>query len=414
MHAHTAIYTDNTSEKEAFAKKLLSGAAPRELSFLNGGTGAYFSNSSLSKFLETEARYDLSGLDLEGRTLRSLSSGERKKALLKHLLDRKPDFLILDNLFDNLDPPSREALKEVLETQSGNILLIQFLSRPRDLLKCMKNKAFLSGDHIRDFPNYTADAGYIQSQRFTGSLPPAPEASPSLPEVLIDFRKVDLSYGETPILSQIEWKIEKGDFWELRGPNGSGKTSLITMIIGDNPKAYGQELYLFGNRKGSGESVWDIKAKIGYFTPALTDRFRGNHTAEAMLISGLMDSVGLYVRPTDQQRTLSRNWLALLGLQDQARTQFRNLSEGHQRLLMCARAMIKHPPVLILDEPTAGLDEGSAGLLISLVQKMAAESETAILFVSHRQEPGLKAPKVLELVPGKAGSKGVIHDFITP
>ena len=414
MQAHTAIYTDNTSEKEAFAKKLLGGMAPRELSFLKGGRGAYFSNSTLSEFLDTEARYDRSGLYLEGRTLRSLSSGERKKALLGYLLGKEPDFLILDNLFDNLDPPSREALKEVLETQSGNILLIQFLSRSQDLLKCMKNKAFLSGDQIRDFPNYIPDTEYMQTHRFTGALPPAPGASPSLPKVLIDFRKVNLSYGGRPILSQIEWKMEKGDFWELRGPNGSGKTSLITMIIGDNPKAYGQELYLFGIRKGSGESVWDIKSKIGYFTPALTDRFRGNHTAEAMLISGLLDSVGLYLKPTDQQRTLAQSWLALLGLSDLARIQFRNLSEGHQRLLMCARAMIKHPPVLILDEPTAGLDEASAGLVISLVQKMAAESETAILFVSHRQEPGLKAPKVLELVPGKGGSKGIIHNFITP
>lgn len=414
MRAHTAIYTDNSSEKEAFAKKLLRGAAPPELSFLNEGRGAYFSNSSLSEFLETEARYDLSGLDLKGRTLRSLSSGERKKALLRHLFGKQPDFLILDNLFDNLDPPSREALKEVLEKHSRDLLLIQFLSRSQDLLRCMKNKAFLSGNHIRNFPDYDPETEKTQPQRFTGPLPPAPEVPPSLPKVLIDFRKVNLSYGQAPILSQIEWKIEKGDFWELRGPNGSGKTSLITMIIGDNPKAYGQELYLFGNRKGSGESVWDIKAKIGYFTPALTDRFRGNHTAEAMLISGLLDSVGLYVKPTDQQRTLAHSWLALLGLSDLGRTQFRNLSEGHQRLLMCARAMIKHPPVLILDEPTAGLDEASAGLLISLVQKMAAESETAILFVSHRKEPGLKAPKILELVPGKAGSKGIIHNLLSP
>lgn len=364
--------------------------------------------------METEARYDLSGLNLKGRTLRSLSSGERKKALLEHLLAKQPDFLILDNLFDNLDSTSREALKDVLETRSGNLLLVQFLSRSEDLLECIKNRAFLSGDLLLGFPDYTPEVVQIKGERFTGALPPPPDTSPTLPEVLIDFRKVDMNYGPTPILSQIDWKIEKGDFWELRGPNGSGKTSLITMIIGDNPKAYGQELYLFGNRKGSGESVWDIKAKIGYFTPALTDRFRGNHTAEAMLISGLLDSVGLYVKPTDQQRTLALSWLALLDLSHLAKIQFRNLSEGHQRLLMCARAMIKHPPVLILDEPTAGLDEASAGLLISLVQKMAAESRTAILFVSHRNEPGLQAPKVMELLPGKTGSRGVIHTSLSP
>lgn len=410
MLPHTAIYINNASSKAELARRILKGAAPEVLSFLNGRTGAYFSNSSLSTFLEAEARYDLSGLNLGGRTLKSLSSGERKKALLQHLFRQHPDFLILDDLFNNLDQVSRQELKAELQSKAERIVLLQFLSRPEDLLSCIKNRAFLSGSELIGFPNYYPDRPKTDYDAFKGTLPPAPTPTISLPEILIEFRKVDLSYGTTPILRKIDWSIQKGDFWELRGPNGSGKTSLITMIIGDNPKAYGKELYLFGVRKGSGESVWDIKEKIGYFTPALTDRFRGNHKAEDMLISGLLDSVGLYIKPTDQQKVLALKWLELLGLSNLRGVLFRKLSEGHRRLLMCARAMIKHPPVLILDEPTAGLDEASASLLIALVQKMAAESQTAIIFVSHRKEPGLRAPKILELLPEPGGSRGVIHN----
>ena len=178
MRAHTAIYTDNTSEKEAFAKKLLRGAAPRELSFLNEGRGAYFSNSSLSEFLEKEARYDRSGLDLEGRTLRSLSSGERKKALLGHLLAGEPDFLILDNLFDNLDPPSREALKEVLEKQSRELLLIQFLSRSQDLLEVYEKQGFSLGEPHPGLPGLHPGVRKYTLPKLHRSLTSCPGGSP--------------------------------------------------------------------------------------------------------------------------------------------------------------------------------------------------------------------------------------------
>ncbi len=411
---HTAIYTDNSSAKEALAQKILKGAAPGVLSFLGGKKGGYFSNSGLSEFLEAEARHDQSGLPLGGRTLKSLSSGERKKALLEFLFREQPDFLILDNLFDNLDQRSRQQLTKELLLRSEETLLLQFLSRPEDLLPCIRYSGFLSGSEILGFPGYHPADPVAKAGVFAGRLPSPPVQTGALPEVLVEFRGVDLTYGSSRILHHIDWKIRKGEFWELRGPNGSGKTSLITMIIGDNPKAYGKELYLFGKRKGSGESVWDIKEKIGYFTPSLTDRFRGTHKTEDMLISGLVDSVGLYTKPTDQQRFLARQWLELLGLSSQGDVLFRKLTEGHQRLLMCARAMIKHPPLLILDEPTAGLDGASAALLVSLVRKMAQESETAILFVSHRKEPGLDAPRIFELHPGPGGSSGRARRRDTP
>lgn len=408
---HTAIYTDNESRKDELARNLLEGRPPQALNFLLGLNGALFSNSRIAAFLEEEARHDRSGLKLEeGRRLATYSSGERKKALLASLFEDPPEFLILDNPFDNLDRNYQGELRKDLGRLGQHVILIQFLSRQEDLLPLVKNTAYLSGNTLEGFPSFLPGAADVKIPRpFPGPLPPAPDTEEISSGVLVDFREVNLSYQGRPILDRVAWRVKKGEFWELRGPNGSGKTSLITMITGDNPKVYGQPVFLFGNRRGSGESIWEIKERIGYFTPAMTDRFRGYHKTLHMLISGLTDSVGLYLRPTDRQLQLARTWLRLLGMEDLAGRAFQELTPGQQRLLMCARAMIKHPPLLILDEPTAGLDEASAHLLVSLVRKMARESRTAIIFVSHREEPGLKATYLLELVPGEKGSKAIIR-----
>ena len=151
-------------------------------------------------------------------------------------------------------------------------------------------------------------------------------------------------------------EIAPGESVAVTGPSGSGKSTLLQMITGDSHKGYGQDLTLFGHKKGSGESVWDLKENIGYYAPAITDRFRGYHTLEHMVISGLHDSIGLYVQPTDAELNLAGHWLKMLGLQHNKATYFRDLSTGEKRLVMLARAMVKHPPLLILDEPTAGLD----------------------------------------------------------
>ncbi|MBO6828651.1 MAG: ATP-binding cassette domain-containing protein, partial [Muricauda sp.] len=190
------------------------------------------------------------------------------------------------------------------------------------------------------------------------------------------------------------------------GPNGSGKSTLLSMITGDSHKGYGQDLTIFGQKKGSGESIWDLKQKIGYYTPAITDKFRGYHSLEHMIISGLHDSIGLYVQPTDSEIKLARQWLQLLQLEERKKEHFRDLSDGDKRLVMMARAMVKHPPLLILDEPTAGLDDASASLFVALVNKIAKESETAIVFVSHRKEPQLEPTFIYELYLGEKGSKG--------
>ena len=195
----------------------------------------------------------------------------------------------------------------------------------------------------------------------------------------------------------------------MAGPNGSGKSTLLALITGDSAKGYGQNLLLFGVRKGSGESVWEIKKKIGYFTPIMSSQFERQDSIEQMIVSGFFDSVGLYIQPSDRQIQLAREWLVVIGMTSQKNKPFRFLSVGQQRMVLVARAMVKHPPLLILDEPCAGLDDEMAAIFTTLIHTIAAETNTAILYVSHKDEAGLMPDKVFQLSPSAGGSIGSIE-----
>jgi len=178
------------------------------------------------------------------------------------------------------------------------------------------------------------------------------------------------------------------------------------MIFGDNPKAYGQDIVLFGTKKGSGESIWDIKQKIGYFSSDMLRGFKRSDSIGNMIVSGFFDSIGLYQTPTHAQIKIAHQWLRVLQMFDIRKQSFLSLSTGYQRLVLIARAMVKQPPLLILDEPTNGLDDFDAKLFVALINKIASETDTAILYVSHRKEPGLNPDFIYELTPNKLGSTG--------
>lgn len=408
-NAHWAIFSINSSHKSEFINALLNGNAYPVFRHLHDLQGALFSKMALDTHLEEEDRHDSKVLtDTSSQKLRSMSSGEQKKALLNFLLKTKPDFLILDNPFDNLDSDAQADLRKTLKDIAESTILIQLISRKVDVLPFIAHFAELKETELR----ILKDAHFRPHVQFQEKRPvPEPIQKIDFPgNSLIQLKNISVAYGPKRVLKNINWTIRKGDFWQLVGKNGSGKTTILSMITGDNPKGYGQKLFIFGQQKGSGESIWDIKKKIGYFTPAMTDKFTGYHTVEHMLISGLFDSVGLYIKPSEAQLRLAKEWLLLIGLWEFKDTLFSDLTLGQQRLVMTTRAMVKHPLLLILDEPTAGLDDASAGLVVALVNKIAAESETAILFVSHRKEPGLHPNFVFELKMSKTGSTGHVWD----
>ena len=372
--------------------------------------GLLFSRSEINRYMDEEDRHDIKILT-KGRKqpLKTMSSGEQKKALLNYLLEQDPDFLVLVNPFDNLDVATQHKLKEQLSDIASNKVLVQLMGRLDDILPNTTDYFKLDGDNLH--PYESSDSFWaenkMESINFNGAIPP-PLAPVEVENIeLVSFKKVSVSFDGRQVLNQIDWTIKKGEFWQLIGPNGSGKSTLLSMITGDSHKGYGQHLTIFGQKKGSGESVWDLKQKIGYYAPAITDKFRGYHSLENMIISGLHDSIGLYVQPTDREKQLANQWLELLQLNDRKNDYFRDLSTGNKRLVMMARSMVKHPPLLILDEPTAGLDDTSANLFVSLVNKIAKESETAIIFVSHRKEPELAPEHIFELHPSEKGSTGI-------
>ena len=314
---HWAVFLSNNTERNSFVEGLLKGRANDDFSIFNKQKGVLFSLITLNEFIEEDERHEGWLLSKEyKRGIRNLSSGEQKKALLTYLLNQKPEFIILDNPFDNLDIASQKTLRTLIEKISSTISIVLLISRNRDFLSFIRNAVSLKDNKIElieDIEYYLSNkTSTIETT--TKSIPkPLSEYKLSSNE-LISFKNVTVRYEERVIVRDINWTINAGEFWQLIGPNGSGKTTLLTMINGDNPKAYNQDLTLFGRRKGSGETVWEIKQKIGYLTPAMTELFSTLHTLEEMIVSGFLDSIGLYKYPTDIQLRLANEWLGIIEL----------------------------------------------------------------------------------------------------
>ena len=372
--------------------------------------GFEHSEAVLQNFIKDDQKHGNSVLVKdESRSLRTFSSGEKRKALLEYLLKKQPEYLILDDPFDCLDVQSVANFKERLAEVKSDFILVQIFRREEDILPFIDIILDFDGTGNTIFKN---KADFIENkQGFLEEIkriPAAPKVFEGIPESLIQLKNVNVAYEDRPILSNISWEVKRSEFWKLTGPNGSGKTTILSMIYGDNPKAYGVDLFLFGKKKGSGESVWEIKKKIGYFSPSITELFIRRNSVEEMLISGLVDSIGLYQKPSDKQRALAKQWLGTLGFQEKAKKVFNDLSNLEKRMLLIARAMIKHPPLLILDEPSTGLDDKSALKITNLINHIAAQSDTAIIYVSHRKEKGLHPDFEYELFPTENGSVGKI------
>ncbi len=403
MHKHAALYISNKDNKYQLIERIVSGQFTVDFSNLKG---AVFSEKTLNKFIDDETRHDeFNVITSTTNSLLNSSEGERKKALLNHLILQNPEYIIVDNVFGNLDINAQKDIENTLTTLSAKIPVIQITKRKNDILSFIKQVYCFKHDAFVLFN--IKDANTLEATNFAYNLPQPYNPITTQYNPLVKFSNVTIAYGDRTIVNEINWEIKSGEFWQLIGPNGSGKSTLLSLISGDNPKAYNQDIILFGIKKGSGETVWDIKKKIGYFSSEYLRGFERLHSIQNMIISGFFDSIGLYKIPTDRQVMLAEKWLNVLGMSSIKNKSFLSLSKGHQRLVLIARAMVKHPPLLILDEPTNGLDDNDATLFSKLVNKIALETDTAILYVSHRKEKRLLEPDfVYELVPHKTGSIG--------
>ena len=404
---HWDILLSNQVNKKAFIDTLLNSEAKGELAVFNTLKGILFSDISIEKFIEKEYQYDSVEASPEShRQLRTFSSGERKKEFLKYCINQNPDFIIFDNPFDHLDQASRVDLANSLQKLTDTIAVIQLVNRVSDVLEFVPNKAQIKDNTFELHPISKTESHFKTLN--TTNIPKTLEVHSFHESELIKMDGVSVSYDERKIVDNISWTIKQGEFWQLIGPNGSGKSTILSLITGDNPKGFGQNLFLFGRKKGSGESVWDIKKQIGIFTTSMTDLFQKSHTLEQMILSCFFDSIGLYKTPNQEQIRITHQWLHVLNMYEIRKQEFLSLSNGHQRLVLIARAMVKQPALLILDEPTNGLDDADSQLFTQLINKIALETDTSILYVSHRQEAELNPDFIYELIPAEGGSVGRI------
>jgi molybdate transport system ATP-binding protein len=406
---HWGIVLSNQVDKKAFIQTILINNIIPELQNYKGKKGVLFSDIAIDAYIKKEYYEDdlKNSLLQQDRKLRTFSSGERKKVYLEYCINQSPDFIIVDNPLDHLDIKSRELIAIQLEEISKKTALIIIVNRQVDLFPFVSNKAVIK-DNSFAFHPFKIEIENLQSHA-APTIPPPLDSLDLSTDNLVKMTDLNVSYFEKGILKDINWTIKKGDFWHLHGPNGSGKSTLLSLITGENTKGYGQDLQLFGIQKGSGETIWDIKKNIGYFSTAMTDLFQKNDSLENMVLSGFFDSIGLYVQPTQLQKKRAAEWLSIVAMTEYKNKLFRNLSVGQQRIALIIRAVLKHPPLLILDEALEGLDDQNVALVSELISLLSTQTDIAILYVSHRKEPSIQPKYFIELIPSPEGSTATIN-----
>lgn len=333
------------------------------------------------------------------RRFKYLSTGETRKTLLCQALMAKPDLLILDEPFDGLDVASRRQLAEHLAMlhQAGYTLVL-VLNRFDDIPDFVPFAGVLADCTLTEtgekkaLLEQTLIAQLAHSEKLSGMALPEPDA-PSARLLLADdtprilLRDGVVSYNDKPIINHLDWTVLPDEHWQIIGPNGAGKSTLLSLVTGDHPQGYSNDLTLFGRRRGSGETIWDIKKHIGYVSSSLHLDYRVSTTVRNVILSGYFDSIGIYQAVSDRQRKLVDEWLAILGIDSRtADAPFHSLSWGQQRLALIVRALVKHPTLLILDEPLQGLDPLNRQVVRRFIDVLISEGKTQLLFVSHHAE----------------------------
>ncbi len=339
---------------------------------------------------------------LMGRAFRKLSTGETRKVMLIRALTSQPDVLVLDEPFDGLDHNSMAWLQDHLSALAEVMPMVIVLNRFDECPDFITHVAYLENGQLlhrvdRDNERAYAELYQLLHLKTSGLEIPAADPAARLPALnpdapLVRLTGASVRYAENTVFEDLNWTIEANQSWQLSGPNGSGKTCLLSLITGDHPQCYVNDIMAFGFQRGTGESIWQIKQFIGYVSTALQWEYRVGTGLRNVIISGFYDSIGLYTKSTDTQKAIADEWLALLGMSERADEPFNTLSFGDQRLVLIARAMVKHPPLLILDEPCLGLDDMNRQLVLALVERICLDSETTVLYVNHREQdrvPGI-------------------------
>ncbi|PPK86103.1 molybdate transport system ATP-binding protein [Neolewinella xylanilytica] len=318
-----------------------------------------------------------------------LSSGQTRKVLLAREMLRRPRVLVIDNPYVGLDAQSRQILNDLLDRLTDRLpLTLVLCGQAGDLPRCVSRELHLS-----------EDGSWWQGRvgAFAYSAPPVrtdEETIDALAAVwndrpmravgqeIIRLDGVRIAYGNRVVLDGLDWRVKSGEKWVVSGPNGSGKSTLLSLLYADHPQAYANGIYLFGVRRGRGDSIWEIKRRIGFTSPELSTYFREPISAREVVLTGYADTFIVPRQPTGDQLAHVNTLLRYFDLQDEADRPYLQLSSGTQRLLLLCRALVKAPVLLLLDEPFQGLDAASIYRARHLLQQVLRPDDT-VVFISH-------------------------------
>lgn len=335
-----------------------------------------------------------------------LSNGEQKKLQLIRGLRQPPQLLILDNVFTGLDVQSRKQLHQLIDHYAVTGTTIILITDERELPSCITHIAEMYRGKLvqfadrKDFVAFHPEKEEKKETKHSGdSLFPG---SVEKFDFIVNMKDVTIQYGDKIILHHINWQVKQGERWLVKGHNGAGKSTLLSLITADNPQAYSQELYLFDKKRGSGESIWDIKKHIGFVSPELHKFFDAGSSVHHVIASGFFDTMGLFRKLNAQQEEMISEWIRFFDLQEYYQKSLFLLPAGQQRRALLARALIKNPALLVMDEPCQGLDDQQAKQFLKLIDEVCNRSATTLIFVSHYEnEIPACITKKLELQQGR-------------
>ena len=312
----------------------------------------------------------------------TLSSGELRKFQIARALFAKPRVLILDNPFIGLDAQTRDSLSDLLGrlATERKLMIILVMSR-WEMMPAFINRVVKvdQSSNLSDYEDRAEDILSLPEKEYpVGEFYPSDKGS-----CILKFNNITVKYDSRTILKDFSWTVHEGECWAITGPNGAGKSTLLSLVCADNPQGYACDFEIFGHKRGTGESIWDIKKHIGYVSPEMHRSYQKNITALDVVASGLFDTVGLYIHPNQEQIEQSLWWMRIFGISKLAQRPYLKLSSGEQRLCLLARAFVKDPELLILDEPMHGLDIKKMNQILKIITTFTSRSRKTLLMVSH-------------------------------
>lgn len=333
---------------------------------------------------------------LMSKRVNMLSSGELRKTLIILSLQARPKVLILDNPYIGLDTDSRLVLNKMLEQliRLKGIQIITVVTQIEDISPVITHVLPVKDKQIcdpRPLSEFLADKEFIETlfERKNSLIIHTNTCrnqadKPAFEDALI-FNNVHIKYGSRTILENIYWQVKKGEQWLLWGKNGSGKSTLLSLVFGDNPQAYANDIVLFDRKRGTGESIWDIKRRIGYISPEISLYYRKNISCLDVVCSGFFDTIGSPRKCNEEQIQIALSWMNKLGIEHLKESFFLSASTGERQLTLLARLFVKNPDLLVLDEPLHGLDQQNKELVKQIIEDYCTDNRS-LIYVTHYED----------------------------